>query len=261
MARTQGHGNPNWSRDETVLDLDFYFQLGGRIPSGNDERVQELSRLLRRFPYHAEASRKESFRNADGVAFKLQNLRQVATGKGLGNVSETDRQVWHEFGAHPDKVRELASLIRTGITYSEKLESASREDVEFAEGRVITELHSRRERNSKMRARLLSSRRRSASLYCEMCGTPPISNNSAIQDAQFEAHHVVPLSTTEARVTRLRKWHYFARIVIDFFIEQSPLRGVGLASRKESRSAACSLGREDPRRLSHAPSILKDTGA
>lgn len=89
MARTQGHGNPKWTRDETVLALDLYFDLNGKVPSGADKRVQTLSELLRRFPYHAEASRQESFRNPDGVAFKLQNLRQVATGKGLGNVSET----------------------------------------------------------------------------------------------------------------------------------------------------------------------------
>lgn len=81
MARTQGHGNPKWTRDETILALNLYFELGGRIPPGNDSRVQELSELLRRFPYHANASRRESFRNPDGVAFKLQNLRQVATGR------------------------------------------------------------------------------------------------------------------------------------------------------------------------------------
>src|SRR5437016_489117 len=104
MARTHGHGNPRWTRDEVILALDLYFKCGERIPSRDDARVQELSRLLRRLPHHEEESRKESFRNADGVAFKLQNLRQVATGRGLGNVSETDRVVWTEFGGQRDKV-------------------------------------------------------------------------------------------------------------------------------------------------------------
>ncbi len=202
MARTHGHGNPNWTRDETILALDLYFDLKGKVPSGSDKRVKGLSELLRQFPYHAEASRKESFRNPDGVAFKLQNLRQVATGKGLGNVSETDRQVWLEFGAFPEKTKSLANLIRAGVIAFGTIELV-KEDVEFVEGRVITTLHSRRERNPKLRERLLSLRRSSSKLCCEMCGTPPLAANPLLQDAQFEAHHVIPLSSTGARTTRL----------------------------------------------------------
>lgn len=202
MARTHGHGNPNWTRDETILALDLYFDLNGKIPSGTDERVMALSEVLRRFPYHVEASRKESFRNPDGVAFKLQNLRQVATGKGLGNVSETDRSVWLEFGASRAATKLLANLIRAGVTASEASEPV-REDIEFVEGRVVTELHTRREREPKLRGRLLSSRRDSGKLFCEMCGAPPLSTNAALREAHFEAHHIVPLSSTDTRTTRV----------------------------------------------------------
>lgn len=202
MARTQGHGNPNWTRDETILALDLYFDLKGKIPSGSDERVKALSVVLRSIPYHAEASRNESFRNPDGVAFKLQNLRQVATGKGLGNVSETDRAVWLEFGASPEATKSLASLIRSVVTASEANEPV-REDIQFVEGRAITELHTRREREPKLRERLLSSRHGSEKLFCEMCGTPPPSSNTALREAHFEAHHIVPLSSTGTRITRL----------------------------------------------------------
>ena len=98
MAVTQGHGNPKWTRDETILALDLYFAVQPRMPSGIDMDVKALSSLLRRLPYHEEAARKPSFRNPDGVAFKLQNIRQVATGKGLGNVSQMDRTIWSELG-------------------------------------------------------------------------------------------------------------------------------------------------------------------
>lgn len=202
MARTHGHGNPDWTRDETILALDLYFDLNGKIPPGSDERVKALSEMLRRFPYHAEASRKESFRNPAGVAFKLQNLRQIDTGKGLGNVSETDRAVWLEFGASPTATKLLANLIRAGVTASESAEPV-REDVEFAEGRVITQLHSRRERDPKLRDRLLSSRRDSKKLFCEMCGTPSLSANVALEEAHFEVHHIIPLSKAGVRTTRL----------------------------------------------------------
>lgn len=202
MARTHGHGNPNWTRDETILALDLYFDLNGKIPSGSDDRVKALSELLRRFPYHAEASRKKSFRNPDGVTFKLQNLRQIATGKGLGNVSETDRAVWLEFGAYPVATKSLANLIREGVAASETSEPVQ-EDVVFAEGRVVTELHTRRERDPKLRDRLLSSRRGSGQLFCEMCGASAPSANAMLQEAHFEVHHIIPLSIIGVRKTRL----------------------------------------------------------
>jgi 5-methylcytosine-specific restriction protein A len=202
MARTNGHGNPNWTRDETILALDLYFDCGERAPSGNDERVRAVSDLLRQIPYHAVASRKESFRNPDGVAFKLQNLRQISTGKGLGNVSEMDRNVWRDLGANPQKTKELATLIRSGILASSGSVSFS-DEVEFSEGRVVTELHTRRERNPKLRQRLIAARRVSDKFFCEMCGCPPLSNSPIFQDAQFEAHHIVPLSHVQTAVTRL----------------------------------------------------------
>ena len=57
-----------------------------------------------------EAARKPTFRNPDGAAFKVQNLRSGETGKGLGNVSRMDREIWDEFGANPVEVSRLASL-------------------------------------------------------------------------------------------------------------------------------------------------------
>lgn len=202
MARTHGHGNPKWTRDETILALDLYFDLNGKIPSGSDDRLKALSDVLRRFPQHAEASRKESFRNPVGVAFKLQNLRQVATGKGLGNVSEMDRVIWHEFGLSPVATKSLANLIRAGVTALEASEPVQ-EDIMFVEGRVVSELHTRREREPKLRGRLLSSRRVNGNLFCEMCGAPPQSTNAMLQEAHFEVHHIIPLSNTGVRKTRL----------------------------------------------------------
>lgn len=202
MARTRGHGNPNWTRDETILALDLYFDLEGKIPAGPDERINALSQLLRRFPYHALASRKESFRNPDGVTFKLQNLRQIATGKGLGNVSETDRAVWLELGASPTRTKSLANLIRSCVD-SSLFTQHIQDIIEFAEGRLVTELHSRRERDPRLRERLLWSRRENGMLHCEMCGRPPFSQIDAFMEAHFEAHHIVPLSSTGPRNTRL----------------------------------------------------------
>ncbi|NQT56060.1 MAG: hypothetical protein HQ551_07510 [Desulfobacteraceae bacterium] len=38
--------NPPWTRDELILALDLYFELGGALSSANDSRVIELSDIL-----------------------------------------------------------------------------------------------------------------------------------------------------------------------------------------------------------------------
>ena len=112
MAVTQGHGNPTWSRDETILALELYHQCGDAIPGPGDPRVIALSQLLRALPIHPVLKRRERFRNPAGVAFKLQNLRRVATGRGLDHSSRTDGEVWHELGANTELVRDMAKAIR-----------------------------------------------------------------------------------------------------------------------------------------------------
>lgn len=205
MAVTHGHGNPAWTRDETILALDLYFDCEGQIPSSSDDRVKELSELLRAFPHHSHAARKESFRNPDGVAFKLQNIRSVATGKGLKNVSKMDRAVWDELGNDPKETKRLASLIRSGIKIVEEdQEDSGSADEVFSEGRVVTESHVRRERNSKIRKKLLEQRKKGPGLSCDICNYSPNDVPEELMDALFEAHHVVPLSAAPERKTKLK---------------------------------------------------------
>ena len=204
MAVTHGHGNPNWTRDEVILALDLYFDCKGSIPGQSDPRVKALSDLLRAFPHHGAAARKASFRNPDGVAFKLQNLRQVATGKGLGNVSRTDRSIWDELGRDPKRTRHLASLIRAGIEVVEDVKEDSNNDDVFAEGKVVTETHVRRERDPKLRKRLLEQRRDSGGLRCDVCWCTEAGHAPNLRESIFEAHHILPLSAGEERKTQLK---------------------------------------------------------
>lgn len=201
MAVTQGHGNPNWTRDETILALDLYLESGDAMPSPTDERVIELSNLLRALPYHDRAARKPSFRNPDGVSFKLQNIRQVATGRGLGNVSQMDRRVWEELGHKRDEVKRLASLIRTGIEIAASEEDEVDNELEFTEGRTVTEAHKRRERNPNLRRKFIEKRRINGRLACEICGG--IEPNHPLGESMFETHHILPLAVGAERKTKL----------------------------------------------------------
>ncbi len=204
MAVTHGHGNPNWTRDEVILALDLYFDCKGKIPGESDSRVKELSKVLRAFPHHGAAARKASFRNSDGVIFKLQNLRKVATGKGLGNVSRTDREVWNELGHDPRRAKQLANLFRAGIEVVEGAGEDSTTDDVFVEGKVVTETHVRRERDPKLRKRLLEQRRKSGGLTCDVCGCASSDHPPHLCEAVFEAHHVVPLAAGQERKTQLK---------------------------------------------------------
>ena len=203
MAVTKGHGNPHWTRDETILALDLYFDCADQLPSSSDQRVHELSELLRAFPHHSHAARKESFRNPDGVSFKLQNIRQVATGKGLGNVSKMDRQVWAELGSEPQRTKQLAALIRKGIEVVESVKEEEAPYEVFTEGRVVTETHLRRERDPKIRKKLLQAKRNAGSLECEICGNYSPVKTPELEESMFEAHHILPLSVTQERKTKL----------------------------------------------------------
>ena len=112
MAVTAGHGNPKWSREETVLALELYIRALHQLPGPADPRVISLSSELRELPIHPPQKRRPTFRNPDGVAFKLQNLRSVAEGRGLQNASAMDRKVWEEFGFDAVAVEAEARRIR-----------------------------------------------------------------------------------------------------------------------------------------------------
>jgi len=194
MAATKGHGNPNWTRDETILALALYLDSGNSIPGGKDPRVIALSELLRSLEIHPREHRVASFRNPDGVAFKLQNLRQVASGKGLSNVSKVDREVWADFAHKPEDVARLAVLISDIGSSPEAIEVAAIEaEEEFLEGRLVTAAHHRRERAPKLRGKLLAARAKTGSLRCDGCGWSCGIADARIADAAFEAHHLVPL--------------------------------------------------------------------
>lgn len=206
MAHTHGQGNPKWSRDETILALDLYLSCEGVVPPAKDPRVNALSDLLRSLPYHSTALRLDSFRNADGVAFKLQNIHFVATGKGLDSVSRMDRAVWEEFGSNPNRTQQAARLIREGVIHAKAKgeDPETFEDEIFPEGRIVTETHKKRERHPKLRAKVLAARKKTDGLKCEMCERVSISKDPAFEDAIFEVHHLVPISESEATGTSLK---------------------------------------------------------
>lgn len=91
MPVTRGSGNPKWTWDETLVALDLFYRRGAL--DRRHPEVVGLSDLLRGASLFPVKGRKDNFRNADGVALKLQNLMSALdSGRSL-SASSTDRAV------------------------------------------------------------------------------------------------------------------------------------------------------------------------
>ncbi|WP_082655932.1 HNH endonuclease [Aureimonas sp. D3] len=198
MPVTQGAGNPDWTKEETLLALELLARHDGRPVDRGHRDVIELSQFLRRINIHPMDKRRDNFRNVDGVALKLQNLLSaIDPNRGLAS-SIGDRQVVSEFPpTRYTELRELAALLRLRLQDPDLAISVSDEET-FTEGKVLTARH--RYRDARLRGKLLA-KMANRPLVCEMCGPGERFEDRSLAEAQYEAHHRVPLSTAEGEVT------------------------------------------------------------
>lgn len=193
MPVTSGSGNPRWTRDESLVALDLYYRFGAL--SRSHQQVIDLSALLRRASPVPPSDRKPSFRNADGVALKLQNLLSaIDPSRGLSS-SRTDKAVVTEFPeSRKNDLHHIANAIRAAMEATSEPENLDADEV-FVEGEYLTVRH--RQRDRRLRARLLQKHSGRA-LVCEICDFEPRSNlDRSLQESYFEAHHRVPLAAAE----------------------------------------------------------------
>lgn len=181
MPITKGQGNPNWTKEETILALDLLLKADSRFNPFSPKEVGHLSELLRSLPIHPpEDRRKENFRNATGVYMKLQNLRSCdpSTSGGL-RFSATDKEVWDELHNNPARLRALAATIEAGRNLSgDDAEERITQEEELWEGKFITKIHKARERKRFRKKVIARVRKKYGDIRCETCGlTPRISGS------------------------------------------------------------------------------------
>jgi len=198
MAVTKGHGNAHWNREETILALELYHQLKGDLLK-KDSRVAELAKYLKALPYHQTVEQNETFRNVDGVYFKLQNIRNVLTGQGLSNVSRMDKLVAESLGHDPVETSRLSAIIRQNVEMvtGDDFELHEEFEEDFYEGKTAYVRHRKIERDPKLRKTLLK-RRSPSNLVCDVCSFSRSSLPVTVQESFFEVHHIVPLSQLSA---------------------------------------------------------------
>lgn len=204
--------NPKWSRDELILALDLYFKVNPSHASKSHPSIIELSNILNSLPIHPHAGHGDKFRNPNGVYMKLCNfLRFDPEYKGtvLTRGGKLEEQIWNDFANDIPGLQKTANSIKLAINAvpppSDDEEAAIDEDEEFIEGRLLTQLHKRRERNpllaKKKKAKVLKEK---GNLACEVCGFDFHKCYGELGRGFAECHHKSPLSDlTQETTTKL----------------------------------------------------------
>ena len=204
--------NPKWTRDELIVALELYTRVDPVHTSEKNPKIIALSEILNSLPIHPHAVHGEKFRNANGVYMKLCNFLRLDpsyAGTGLQRGGKLEEEIWNEFAQDPVRLKSTAAAILAVAPLiprppdEEKL--AIDEADEFPEGRLLTQLHKRCERNpaasEKKKKRVLKT---TGSLSCEVCDFDFSIQYGRLGNGFAECHHRKPLAElTESRTTRL----------------------------------------------------------
>ncbi|MFI6580580.1 HNH endonuclease [Embleya sp. NPDC050493] len=205
--------NPDWVWDELVLACALLAENGWAQLDAGDKQVVELSRLLQKLPFHDKATRGDTFRNANGVARKIVDIRTCHPDN-IGRLTRTngnrlDYEVLAAFLAAPARMAAAAARIKAGLRSGEllKLPKAPLEELEeysAPEGRILARRHLYRERNQSLRERKLAEvLGERGHLGCAVCDFDFEAKYGAHGAGYIECHHVVPLHVAGEGETRL----------------------------------------------------------
>jgi 5-methylcytosine-specific restriction protein A len=198
--------NPPWTRDELILALDLYFKVNPLHTSENHPEIKSLSVLLNKLPAQGHAADAKLYRNPNGVYMKLCNYLRLDPsykGKGLSRGGRLEETIWSEFSGDLERLERTALAIKKGATEIQPGDPdvgiVQSEDEEFTEGRILTTLHKRRERNPqvvrKKKAAVLIEHGR---LECEICRFDFAVKYGQLGVGFTECHHIVPVSKLSA---------------------------------------------------------------
>lgn len=204
--------NPKWTKDELILALDLYFKAARKQLIPEHEMVVELSSLLKRLPIYESHVRDTDFRNLHSVSMKLGNFLSIDPeheGKGLSRGSKLDRVIWNEFVDSLSRLHQTADAIRTnaekGMIESRDYLDTDQENEEFIEGKILTHVHKKKERNkSAVWRKKKKVYEDTGFLACEACGFDFENIYGKLGEGYAECHHKIPISELGSiRITRV----------------------------------------------------------
>lgn len=189
--------NPQWTRDELIITLDFYLQHRGALPGKESSVIEELSRSLNRIGQAMHLVKNSSYRNVNGVHMRLMNFLAydpTYPGAGLKNGGAQAKAIWDEFSGDPDHCRTIAGTILASLQELEQTdpeENVDDSDYEAPEGWLVTRRHRIRERNREIVKRKKASAK--GKLACEACELDFSSVYGPRGQNFIECHHTKPV--------------------------------------------------------------------
>jgi 5-methylcytosine-specific restriction protein A len=201
--------NPDWTRDELILALDFYLQHRPNPPGKDSQQIRALSETLKRLGERLFPSRNcgGTFRNENSVYMKLMNFRRLdptytADGrKGLGRGAKAEEEVWTVFATDLSLCQKVAKAITESLDDPEVGAAWVGPGIddgiqEAPEGRLLTQKHFARERNRQ----LVETKRKQAlmrhgKLVCEVCDFDFVIQYGERGKGFIECHHTKPVAT------------------------------------------------------------------
>ncbi|WP_319548080.1 HNH endonuclease [Desulfogranum marinum] len=196
--------NPKWVRDELILALDLYFREPATHGNASHPAVVELSNILNTLPLHKGRKLNEKYRNPNGVGMKLANFRTFDPDydKGLSSSSRLDREVWDCFSDDRERLYTIAEAIKANCSQIPSADELEDDDVEAEEGRILSRMHQKRERNKQLiKKKKQQVLNKLGKLECEVCGF----NFELIYGEHgkgfIECHHKKPVSEIKIRET------------------------------------------------------------
>lgn len=198
--------NPNWTRDELILTLDFYKRYSPSIPDKHSKEIAALSEQLNKLATIVGDKPSDTYRNPNGVYMKLMNFRRFdpeSVGVGLQRGGKDEEIVWDEFSDDAFRLRTAAHSIRSHIeeidSFPEGLQVPSDGTEEASEGRLLTRVHVSRERNQQIVSRKKHQfEKQHGGLFCEACGFDFESVYGERGRGFIECHHTKPVSELNA---------------------------------------------------------------
>ena len=196
--------NAPWIRDELILALDLYVKHSGNPPGKGSSEIEELSKLLNTLGLARGQAGQGTYRNANGAYMKVMNFRRFdphftsAGKKGLSHGNRLEEAVWNDFANEPAKLASVAAAIRATLTSDEGQKLAQDlpvdDDFEAAEGKVLTAVHRRRERNRTLiEKRKQKALNETGDLRCEGCGMSFEERYGEVGRGFIEVHHTRPV--------------------------------------------------------------------
>ena len=176
-------------RDELLLLVDAYLQEGGS-PSG--EIVEEMVDQVGRLASLGGVGGGERSTPVETVFAKLDEIAEDGSG-GDGLAEDSVEGVFSEFAERPEELHAVTEAIRANLDTAdaETIDAGDQGITMAPEGRVLSTVHLRRERNRGLRA----SKIRAAGLRptCETCGFDFEEAYGERGRGFIECHHTVPL--------------------------------------------------------------------